>query len=99
MLTGEVNGSLPALVGKIAVDLEVLADALDRLEVDVVQGGAAGDKVLGGLLIAHAHLEPFVAAQMIGNPCLAALVLASDPVAEELALVGIALSLNSFPVH
>ena len=36
---------------------------------------------------------------MIGNPCLAALVLAPDPVAEELALVGVALLLDAFVVH
>ena len=29
-------------VGEVAVDLEVLADALDHIEVNVVQGGAAG---------------------------------------------------------
>ena len=79
------------LIGEVAVDLEVLADALDHLEVDVVQCGAAGNEILGRLLIAHAHLKPFVAAQVIGDPALAALVLASNPVAEELALVGIAL--------
>ena len=50
-------------------------------------------------MIAQAHLEPFFAAQVIGNPCLAALVLASDPVAEKLPLVGIALPLDGFPVH
>jgi hypothetical protein len=38
------------------------------LKGDVVQSGAAGDKVLGGFLISYAHLEPLVAAQVIGNP-------------------------------
>ena len=33
-------------------------------------------------LMACPHLEPFVAAQVIGNPCLAALVFASDPVTD-----------------
>jgi len=49
-------------------------------------------------LIAHAHLEPFVAAQVISNPALATLILAVNPVAEKLALVGIALPLDGFPV-
>ena len=49
LLAGKVDGSLPVLVGEVAVDLEVLADALDHLEVDVVQGGAAGDRI-GGMV-------------------------------------------------
>ena len=36
---------------------------------------------------------------MICNPGLAALVLASDPVPEDLALIGIALLLDCFVVH
>ena len=44
LLASEVDGSLPVLISKVAVNLEVLADALDHLEVDVVQGGAAGDQ-------------------------------------------------------
>ena len=36
LLARHIDRRLPALVGKIAVDLEVLACALDRLEVDVV---------------------------------------------------------------
>ena len=82
------------LVGEVAVDLEVLTDSFDCLETDVVKGGAAGDEVLGGFLIAHAYLEPLVAAQVIGNPALAAFVFATDPVAEELALVGVSLLLD-----
>ena len=102
--------------GEAAVHLEVLADAFDHLEVDVVERGSAGDqdgiaaqgrglggrardKVLGRLLVARPDLEPFIAAQVIGDPCLATLVFASDPVAEELALVGIALFLDRFPIH
>src|SRR6185437_6489396 len=86
LLSGKVDGCLPVLIGKVAVDFEVLADALDGLKVYLVQRCSTGDEVLGHLLIAHAHLEPFIAAQVIGNPALAALALAADPVAEELAL-------------
>ena len=62
-------------------------------------GGAARDKVLGGFLIAHSDLEPLVAAQVIGDPALATFVLATDPVAEELPLVGVSLLLDVFVVH
>src|ERR1035437_5694066 len=96
---GGVDGSFPVFQGEVAVDLEVLANALDRLEVDVIQGGAAWDEVRGGFLIAQTDLEQFIAAQVIGNPGLAAFVLAPDPVAEELALVGVALFLDTFVVH
>jgi len=96
---GEIDWCFPLFQSEVAVHFEVLAEALNRLKVDVVQGGAAWDEVLGCLLIAQAHLEPFIAAQVPGNPRLAALVLASDPVAEELAIVGIALPLNPLEVH
>ena len=91
LLAGKVDWGLPMFVGKVTVDLEVLANALDDLKVDVVQGGAAGDEVLGGFLISRVHLEPFVTAEVVGDPGLAAFVLAADPVAEELAVVGVAL--------
>src|ERR1017187_2444074 len=97
--TGGVDGSFPVFIGKVAVDLEILSDALDHLEVDVVQSGATWYEKRGGFLVAHTRLEPFVAAQVIGNPGLTALVFAADPVAEELALVGVALFLNGFIVH
>ena len=83
--------------GKVALHLDVLAKALDGLDVEVVQRGAAGDEVLARLLIAHRELHPFVAAQVIGDPGLAALVFAANPVAEELALVGVALPLEFLP--
>lgn len=54
--------------GEAAVDLEVLADALYYLEVDVVERRAAGNKALGGFLTAPASLHPFVSAQVIGDP-------------------------------
>jgi len=65
LLAGQVDECLPALVGEVTVDLEAFADSFDYLTIDVVQGGAAGDKVLGGFLIAHTDLEPLVAAQVI----------------------------------
>src|ERR1039458_757940 len=36
LLTRKIDGSLPMLVGEVAVDLEIFADALNHLEVDVV---------------------------------------------------------------
>ena len=122
LLVRKIDGGLPVLQSEVAVDLEVLADALDDLKVDIVErrapGGEAGcgagaalasgryglgcrtgDEVAGGLLIPQAHLEPLIAAQMVGKPRLATLVLTADPVAEELALVGVTLLLNSFVVH
>jgi len=42
LLTGKVDWQLPVLIGKVAANFEVLADALDHLDVDVVQHGAAG---------------------------------------------------------
>ena len=94
----DIDRSLPVLVSKVAVDFEVFADPLDHLEVDVVQGGAARDKVLGGFLIAYPKLKPFIAAQVISNPALAALVFTANPVAEEDALVGVALFLDDLPI-
>src|SRR5208283_5279012 len=91
---GRIDGGFPSLVDEVAVDLEILADSFDDLKIDVVQGGAAGDKVLGGFLISYAQLEPLVAVEVIGNPALATFVFASNPVAEELALVGVALLLD-----
>ena len=100
------------LEGEVALYLEVFPDALDNLKSEIVERGAsgneerrvrnclgrrAGDEVLGGFLIAVVDLKPLITAQVISNPGLAALVLASDPVAEQLALVGVALALDRLP--
>src|SRR5581483_2302625 len=67
--------------GEFAAGLRVLDDS-------------AWDKALGSLLIAQADLDPFVAAKVVGDPSLAAFVLASDPVAEQHTFVGIPLLLD-----
>jgi hypothetical protein len=36
MLTRKVDGNFPLLIGKLPVDFEVLADALDQLNVNVI---------------------------------------------------------------
>jgi len=40
LLARQIDGGFPSFVGEVAVDLEILANALDRLKVDLVQGGA-----------------------------------------------------------
>ena len=92
-------GAFQLFVGEVAVDLEVLANALNDLEVDVVECGSAGDEVFSGFLIADSELDPLIAAQVVGNPSLAALVLPANPVAKHLAVVGIPLSLEALIVH
>ena len=82
----KIDGSFPALVDKVAVDLEVPADTFDHLEVDVVQGGAAGNEVLCNLLVTCSNLDPFVASEVVGDPALPSLTFASNPVPEHLAL-------------
>jgi len=99
LLAGSIDGSLPALKAEVAVDLEVFSDAFHHLEVDVVQGRSSWDKILGCFLIAHPHLEPLIAVQVISYPSLAPFALAPDPVAEKLPLVAVALPLDAFPVH
>ena len=80
------------LEGEVSVDLKVRSEALDGLKGDVVQGSsifraAVADEILGGFLIAVPYLEPFVSAQVIGEPGLAAFALTANPVAEYLAVV------------
>jgi len=98
------------LICETAIDFKIFANALHHLEVDIVEGGSIFDgtvdrgggsfnKVLRSLLIARAHLNPLVPAEMIREPCLAALVFPANSIAEELAIVGIALPLNTFKVH
>jgi hypothetical protein len=88
-----VDGSLPSLVGEVVIKIEVLTHSFDNLKTDVVRCGATGrigggdgnicgnarDNNLCGFLIAHAYLQPFVTAQVIGDPTLAAFVIASYP--------------------
>jgi hypothetical protein len=65
----------------------------------VVEGAGSFNKVLRRLLMTRAHLNPLVAAQVVSDPPLSALVFAADPIAEDLSVVGIALPLNTFKVH
>ncbi len=51
------------------------------------------------LLIPPAGLNPLITAQVVRNPGLLTLVLASDPVAEGLDLAGLAHSFNFFLIH
>ena len=46
LLAGKVDGSFPVLVGEIAGDFELPPNAFDHLEIDLVEGGSAWDKVL-----------------------------------------------------
>lgn len=48
--------------------------------------------------MAQPGLNPFIATEVISDPCLAALILAANPVAKKLALVRIALLLDYLPV-
>ena len=99
MLTREIDWGLPFRDAEVAVDLEVLADSLNDPEIDVVDGGAALDEVLGSLLISDAYLNQLVAAKVISDPTLSTLRLATDPIPKDLAIVCVALSLNRFPIH
>lgn len=84
---------------KLPLTSKVATDALDHLEVDAVDRCPARNEVFRSLLIAQSKLKPFIPAQVIGNPCLAALVLASYPVAEQLAFVRVALPPDRLVVH
>ncbi len=69
-------------------------DALHDIDAELVLRRAAGDEVLGRLLVQIGELDPFVAGEVIGEPGLAALGFASDPVAQDVALVGVSLPLD-----
>jgi len=97
--TRQVNGSLPAFVSKVTFDFKVFPEALDHLEVDVIQRRSARNEVLCSFLISYAHLDQFVAAQVIGKPPLATLALPANPVSKQLARVGVALSFDVLVVH
>jgi len=99
LLAGEIDGRLLVLKREISVNLKVARHALDHLESYVVQSRASRDEILGGFLIASTYLDPFVSAQVISGPYLAALILAPDPVAEDLTLVRVALPLDDFNIH
>ena len=86
------------LAFEIAIEFEVPGEALDHLQTDVVESGAAinelgagggGNEILGGFLISVPDRDPLIAGKMPGGPGLSAFVFAADPVAEDLALVGI----------
>lgn len=96
--TGFVDGRLPSFVLDPGIHLEVGAEAFDDAGLELVLGSAAGDEVFGGLFVEIFQLHPLVAGEVIGQPCLAALGLASNPVAHDEALVGIALQLDRFKV-
>ena len=98
LLSWLVDRSLPLFEAKRAVDFEVLAHALDDLHFDVVEGCSARNEILGSLLIAEAKLYPFIAAEVICYPTLTSLVFTTDPVAKDLALIGVALRLHYLPV-
>ena len=84
---------------KFPSDFEFLADKLYCLKIDIVQRCTTGNEVRRGFCIAHTYRKPFIPAQMIGNPSLAPLALASNPIAKELALIGVTLPLDRLPVH
>jgi hypothetical protein len=46
LLTRQVDWCLPAFHGKVAVDLEFLADALHHLEREIIQCGLVGSQIL-----------------------------------------------------
>src|ERR1700760_3375922 len=91
--------SFPSLVLDPGVHFHVLAQPLHGVYGKVVLGGSLDDEVLGGFHISILKFEPFIAAEAIGEPCLAAFRLATDPVAEYVSLVGVGLPLNRLPVH
>lgn len=63
---GVVDGGGPVLEVELAVEFELGAEALDDLEAEIVEGGAAGDEVLGDFLIAIVDLKVFVATEVEG---------------------------------
>jgi hypothetical protein len=61
--------------------------------------GFRANEVLGSFLVPHVQLNPFVPAQVICDPGLAALAFAPDPIAECLTAIGVTLFLDSLVVH
>jgi len=51
------------------------------------------------LLIPYSNLHPLIAAEMIGNTSLPALVFAAYPIADHGTVIGVALPLDDLPVH
>src|ERR1700733_805174 len=90
---------LPALVLYPGVYFHVFAQPFHGVYLKVVLSRAHGNEILRRLRIAILKLQPLVAAEVIGQPTLAALGLAADPVPEDKAFVGIRLMLHCLPVH
>jgi hypothetical protein len=63
-------------------------------ELNEILGGSAWDKVFGGFCVAVRELELLAGGEMVGEPCLSALAFASDPIAHDETLIGVALFLN-----
>ena len=95
----QVDGSFPFFVGEVAVDLKVAAYAFDHLDIEIVDRCPAKNEVFRSFLVAKPKLNPLIPAQVIGHPRLTAFVLATYPVAEKLALIRVALSLDALVVH
>src|SRR5665213_2922682 len=95
---GLVDGGFPAFDLHPGVELQVVAEVLEDVDLELVLRGASRDEVLGGFLVEVGELHPFVAGEMVGEPRLSALGFAADPVAHDEALVGVALHLDAFVV-
>ena len=94
-----VDGDEPPLVLDIGIQLNLGPKPLDRGDAEVILRRAARDEVLRGLVVSVGYLEPLPRRKMIGEPRLAALVFAPDPISHELAVVGIAISLNDLDIN
>ena len=98
LLAGLVDRGLPAFVLHPRIELNVVAQVLHDIDRELVLRCAVGDEVLGRLLVHVLELHPLVAGEMIGEPGVAALGFATDPVAHDEALVGVALALDDLVV-
>jgi hypothetical protein len=98
VLVRQIDESFIPLIREVTLDFQVSTEAVDYLEIDIIPGGTARNEIFRCLPIAQSSLNPFLAAQVIGNPSLSSLVLAAIPVAEKLPFVCIAPTLRFCPL-
>jgi hypothetical protein len=98
VLVRQIDESFIPLIREVTLDFQVSTEAVDYLEIDISPGGTARNEIFRCLPIAQSSLNPFLAAQVIGNPSLSSLVLAAIPVAEKLPFVCIAPTLRFCPL-
>lgn len=60
LLIRYIGGSFPMLKAEVTVDLETRTNALDNLQVEVIQRSATRNEVFGRFLASPSRLNPFI---------------------------------------